>query len=511
VSTSTQPAAPSTADETILLLPEQEHAFRAAARQMAEAKLSIELSTSAYDSLADQIEQDFGATGIVLPDASAEIGDRVAEAEGLLYEAARLIADVLVGKEDWEPGRLQEARDAVDRGQRRVRESCRDGLARLLAAAGIEGMSAGQVFAEIQEGVQRQMDLDPAESEEVGFSLVQTIASAAYDTTLILGVDRNDRLQVIRPALPMIEQMRMAEINLLVSLSAYSDRTPLAARVERDAALWTFERYAARREKEGGHLTRAAQWMFLDRPFLGLGKRTLVDDLIENESAHHPEARIALARAWSQSSVGLYWVDANDDGTARYERLPDAGAIPVYGRVHDENIREPHQKSGLAIGRVIPMGEGEHMAAMGSDFFPRVSRAQAEEVAGRARETESDEVRMPLAIEDAVARAVLKQSTPRRIRPSEGRYDAIDTMFAARDILWRAGLAKAEDGRSVETEGPDSEAPDGELEFLVDAALDGWIRALIEDINADPRPARPARSRGGKKQGKKGAKRRKSR
>jgi hypothetical protein len=490
------------------LPPEQSNEILAVARLLAHAEDASRLDGT-YQGFREVIAEKRGRSAS-LPDVSDELFEHVRqmdeEREALTRRVARMVCEV----EEWDLPALRDGRERLESLRRRASECCRTGVTQAMEAAGFDRETSREAYMKFVERLAEQEGGAEA-PEQRGLALIRKCVAQLLDEYLLLTPDEEGRVSVHYPELDDVTFSHLGETFLLDTLQRFLDAQENAAQVERDATNWAFSRYAARKPGSTAVDGRAQQWLYIDRPFTALGNRTVIEAMLAEPTEPLPPSREQLAKEWDQARLDLYWVEANEDGTARYTSLLDEEA-PAFNPVLDSTIREPHQRSGLAIARLVPLWGDRYTTAVGADFFPRVRYEQALEIARLAWEIERGSVPITLAVEAAVSRSVLKLSAPRRVRPSDGTEDARERLPFALQIFWEAGLVKTEDGRTIETEGEDSLVPREPLVFHSDVILRDWMVAMIEDAEGTDAPGARGRTKGaGRKAAKKKSKRGKSR
>ncbi|HEU0079968.1 MAG TPA: hypothetical protein VFQ76_20140 [Longimicrobiaceae bacterium] len=213
--------------------------------------------------------------------------------------------------------------------------------------------------------------------------------------------------------------------------------------MERAAARWWFARWTPPGRMEE-HLfargVREQEFALVDRPFLALEDRTAIEHLADTEELDgFPPKQRHMAMQLLESVVGV-WEVLERSGADAVLRAPLDGKIyPV-----KEHAPEDHYGAGfLALGRLIPFGDGTWLRSPGAVFFPADSPHQARAFAEALGQDVSD---LPVVVTvEALISTMVSRSRPklpREVRPAPSAAEAEELLEEMQQLMREAGLTR---------------------------------------------------------------------
>jgi hypothetical protein len=275
--------------------------------------------------------------------------------------------------------------------------------------------------------------------------------------------------------------------------------------MERGAAHWWFERWTPPGRMEE-HLfargVREQEFALVDRPFLALDDSTAIEHLADTgELDGFPPKQRHLAMQLLESEAGV-WEVVERHGADAVLRAP------LDGRLFQvrEHAPEEHYGAGLlALGRLIPFGDGTWLRSPGAVFFPADSPRQARafaEALGPQTGDLPDVVKIEMLISTLAAGARVK--LPRELRPAASAADAAEILEGMQELMLAAGLTREVTREELPPDVDRSRLPDGGPFFIhdVDVVVADWLTELGKLVRKG-QARRERRQKGGGK-GKKG-------
>ncbi len=429
------------------------------------------------------------------------VRDELADAVQAL-SAGQLFAYVLTAAEELEPDAAEELRERVRALARKVVDRALGGRGAPSAVELREAASSLMEEVEALAGPALKELLRSAEAEEVLAEVGLLLREAALESLeMDVALGRHPEQGLLLTALPVTRHQ--AHVWLLGAL--YDRLEEWVARdallmCERVAVDWWFSRWTPARtppEHEFAQGVREQELALVDRPFLGLGGRTLVEALEEDgELDGLPEKQRRMARGLRDSVVGVWEVSERDG-----ERVVLRG--PLDGSTYEVREHAPEQPYGtgaLALGRLIPFGDGTWLRSPGMLIVPGFGD-RAEEMAEAMEAT--DGLPECAVVEGLISSLGGYTRLPRELPPAPGVREAKEAMEELTPLLVEEGIATEAAPDDIPPGMDLSRLPaDGKVyDFAVDVVMADWMQALGE--MARKADARKARKEKRKKEGKK--------
>jgi hypothetical protein len=281
--------------------------------------------------------------------------------------------------------------------------------------------------------------------------------------------------------------------------------------MERRAAHWWFERWTPPGRMEE-HLfargVREQEFALVDRPFLALDDRTAIEHLADTEELDDfPPKQRHMATKLLESEVGV-WEVVERQGVDAVLRAPLDGRL---FRVREHAPEEHYGAGSLALGRLIPFGDGTWLRSPGAVFFvadsPFQARALAEAL-GPGTGDLPDVVKIEMLISTLAAGRKLR--LPREVRPAPSAADAGDILEEMQELMLEAGLTREVTRDELPPDVDRSRLPDEGPFFIhdVDFVVADWLTELGKLVRKG-QTRRERRQKGGKgRKGKAGRRRR---
>jgi hypothetical protein len=213
--------------------------------------------------------------------------------------------------------------------------------------------------------------------------------------------------------------------------------------MERRAAQWWFSRWAPPGRMEE-HLfargVREQEFALVDRPFLALDDRTAIEHLADTgELDGFPPKQRHLAEQLLESVVGVWEVVERHGADAVFRAPLDGKLYPVREHAPDER----YDVGMLALGRLIPFGDGTWLRSPGAVFYPADSPRQARALAealGPETGDLPDVAKVEMLISTLAAGARVR--LPREVRPAASAADAGEILEEMQELMLEAGLTR---------------------------------------------------------------------
>lgn len=378
-------------------------------------------------------------------------------------------------------------------------------------AAELRENAAAQLAAlrELAEGPVAELlpatpaDVPPQILPEVS-ALLREAALEEWEHDVVLAVHPEEGLQLAAWPVTLAQSMVWLLEPMYARIEAWVLGEDLMA-TERGATRWWFERWTPVRRKEQDEFARGVreqEFALVDRPFLALDDRTAVEYMADaGELDEFPRKQRHMARQLRESVVGVWEVREHEG-----ERL--VLASPLGGETLEVREHAPgaaYAAGSIALGRLIPFGDGTWLRSPGMAFLGGAPAGQARTMAaGLGEETGGlpDAVKLEAMLTTVVGRTPL----PRTVPPGPGPAEAGEILESLRELLVDADLAVEVPRDELPPELDRSALPDGPIySFAIDPVLGDWIAALSE-LAAKGASGRAAKGKRGAKKGRKGAK-----
>ncbi|MBV9774211.1 MAG: hypothetical protein JO040_09695, partial [Gemmatimonadetes bacterium] len=247
--------------------------------------------------------------------------------------------------------------------------------------------------------------------------------------------------------------------------------------LERTASSWWFSRWCPPRPMRGGEFAqgvREQEFSLVEWPLASL-ERTAVECLAEEGEL--PPRQQHLAEQLRESFVGVWEVRATDDVDTLLASPLDGRTYPV--REHAPEVG--YRVGAVAMGRLIPFGDGTYLRSPGMLFTGPAEPEFARPLAGVLEK--APQSLPPAAVLEAVVSRVFGQAdVPREVKPARNAKEAKELLAELRPLLEEAGMARRITLDELAPEVDRSQlSPDAELyDYELDTVLYEWIQALGE-------------------------------
>lgn len=432
--------------------------------------------------------------------------------EGDLLRAVHaLAAGFRVRTTAW-PAEDDEERPVYDTGTRLARDIVAAALGAGDAAARLAG-AADDHYARARELADDLPPLDdvvPTDLELGTATAALREQSLEHHTTGVMLGTREDRgLVLVASAATPAQAHAWLLGPLYEKLEGWAARDPLTS-LERAACAWWFSRWRGPRPLPGDEFARGVreqEFTFVDRPMLAV-EESAVDHLVRSGLLRGVgERQQHVARQLVRSRAGVWRVDSRVEGRAVFVGPLDGERYDVLE--HATTGDNPYRAGFIALGRLIPLGDGTWLRSPGTlllsygDRSPSLARTLAEGL-----ETQRGSLPMPAAVEFTVHQLYGARGLPRTVPPSPSPEDAAD---AGRDLsllLRAAGLARPADPSSnPEAARMAARTQNTEvLEYNLDMVLAQYMQAIVQQSQKS-RAVREARRRTQRMPKKKGRRR----
>ena len=282
--------------------------------------------------------------------------------------------------------------------------------------------------------------------------------------------------------------------------------------MERGAARWWFSRWAPPGRMEEHVFARGVreqEFALVDRPFLALDDRTAIEHLAETgELDDFPPKQRHMATQLLQSEVGV-WEVLERDGDESVFRAPLDGKLY---RVREHAPEHRVEAGMLALGRLIPFGDGTWLRSPGAVFFPADSPHQARDFAvalGPDTGPLPDVARFEMLISTMAAGG--KPRFPREVRPAASAADAGEILEEMQQLMRESGLTREVTRDELPPDVDRSHLPDEGPFFIntVDFVVAEWLTELGKLVRkGQARRERRQKGSGKARKGKSGRRRR---
>jgi hypothetical protein len=246
--------------------------------------------------------------------------------------------------------------------------------------------------------------------------------------------------------------------------------------MERLASRYWFDRFSLPtypEEMELSHYVREQEFTFAGREFVSLG-----DTVARNYAIHKGATLPAVRRmleALVRSRASLFAVRERQGASSVMEDLSDGKRYTVHE--HNESLR--YDARSVALGRLLPRGDGAYARSVGMAFshWPEGAASIGQTLVS------ADAVGLDREI---VLEGMLTQAQggtiPRRVRPAASKREAHELLTDFGTALLEAGLARdlAPDAASPELRALGEATGHQMLEMDLDNVLAEWFRALSE-------------------------------
>jgi hypothetical protein len=251
--------------------------------------------------------------------------------------------------------------------------------------------------------------------------------------------------------------------------------------MERAAAQWWFSRWAPPGRMEEHVFARGVreqEFALVDRPFLALDDRTAIEHLADTgELDDFPPKQRHMAMQLLESVVGV-WEVLERDGDESVFRAPLDGKLY---RVREHAPEHRVEAGSLALGRLIPFGDGSWLRSPGAVFFPADSPGQARDLA-EALDPDTGSLPDVAKIEMLVSTlaSTARPRFPREVRPAASAADAEEILEEMQRLMLEAGLTREVARDELPPEVDRSRLPDDEPFFIhsVDFVVGDWLTEM---------------------------------
>ncbi|HYW08357.1 MAG TPA: hypothetical protein VE913_15470 [Longimicrobium sp.] len=321
--------------------------------------------------------------------------------------------------------------------------------------------------------------LDEVDNELLEFTseLINEAALESHDHEAGLGFREEDETIVLACSPLSPGEARIGLLALVFRfVEAAVARDPLLA-MEREASAWWFERWTVDTEEHVVPATvREGEFSLVERATLRDNRPVLQALLKYGELDDLPPRQRKLAEQLWRSVVGVWTVrERDDDGAVLVWEVDDT----VF-RVREDPGAD-YVAGDVAVGRLIPLGDGEWMRSPGmvlldqpgDEWVDAVSRAFADAIPARIPDG--------VVVEAALTRSA-GGDVPRRIPPARGAAEARTVLADALRILGERGFARPLDDEErsvgmVAHRHPTAHPP---VDFVADTVVSEWLTALAE-------------------------------
>ncbi|HEX7050822.1 MAG TPA: hypothetical protein VF188_11510 [Longimicrobiales bacterium] len=325
--------------------------------------------------------------------------------------------------------------------------------------------------------------------------LIREVGLEAFDASVVLAAGRDGRSHMAWHPVPAETALVWLQGRLFDRLEAFA-LTDGLLRLERRASRWIFDRWSPPLrfgDREAVAFTRNVrerEWSLTEHDTLRFGQPVLhafcdrpLFDLV-------PARQQRLARAMRGAVAGVFTVASHDGDDVVFEGPLDRRRY----RVHEHNTDARYEAGFVAIGRLIPLGEGRWLRSPGMLIF----KTPAADAAHQYAETFERGRGVPptIRMEGLIGAVAGRRDVPRDVPPAASPAEALALLQTIRQTLEEHGLVEeVEPGQAP----PELLAPEGEerryFGFRVDDEMAAWIAALAEQARSGRGPGR----RGGRR------------
>lgn len=348
-----------------------------------------------------------------------------------------------------------------------------------LRAAAVEAAETAAEIAD-EQGFDLSESLDEV-SDELMLLAEEVIREAAleyhtHDAYLALQGDTDDVLLVAVPV-----SVAQAHVGLLGDLfdrieAGISSNALLE--LERGASAWWFQRWRPAKPIEADEfpsLVREQEWTLVERPTLALKTPFLHDFMADEEAvAGLPPRQRHMARQLMESVLGIWQVRDRTGSDATYVSAVDGSEYPV----KEHAPVEEYAAGAVAIGRLIPFGDGTWLRSPGVviniDPTPEWTRALADVM----KRVESANLAPAILLEAALTTAMTGERVPRSVPAARSASEARGVLAEMVPLFIEAGIATETDASALPEELRAS-APAGTLlDYELDEVFGDFLEAL---------------------------------
>lgn len=247
--------------------------------------------------------------------------------------------------------------------------------------------------------------------------------------------------------------------------------------MEREASRHWFDRFSLARypeEMELSHYVREQEFTFAGREFVSLGDTVARNYAIHKGATLRPAARRML-EALVRSRASLFAVRERRGASSVMEDLADGTRYTVHE--HNESLR--YDAQSVALGRLLPRGDGAYARSVGMAFshWPEGAASVGQTLVS----ADAFGLDREIVLEGMLTQAQ-GGTIPRRVRPAASRREAYDLLADFSMALREAGLARdlAPDAATPELRALGEATGHQMLEMDLDNVLAEWFRALSE-------------------------------
>lgn len=348
-----------------------------------------------------------------------------------------------------------------------------------LRAAAIEAIETAAVIGD-EQGFEVSESLDEV-PEELMVLAEEVIREAAleyhtHDAYLALQGETDDVLLVTVPV--SVAEAHVGLLgNLFAHLEAGVDAHPLLA-LERIASAWWYGRWRPAKPIEADEFpasVREQEWTFVERPTLAL-KTPFLHDLMADEEAVAgllPRQR-HMARQLMESVLGIWQVRERTGNDVTYVSAVDGSERPV----KEHAPVEEYGAGAVAIGRLIPFGDGTWLRSPGTVINISPTPEWTGALAGVMKRAAELDLPPAILLEAALTSAMTGEKTPRSIPPARSASEARGMLEAMIPLFIEAGIATETDASALPEELRAS-APAGTLlDYELDDVFGEFLEAL---------------------------------
>lgn len=269
---------------------------------------------------------------------------------------------------------------------------------------------------------------------------------------------------------------------LYEKLESWALEDPMTS-TERAACAWWFSRWRGQRPLPGDEFAsgvREQEFTFVDRP-MHLPDATPVEHVAEHGGPRGLGGRqMHMAAQLARSEAGVWRVESRAEGRAVFVGPSSGRRYEV--REHATLADTPYGPGYIALGRLIPFGDGTWLRSPGTFLmgYGTETHALARELAV-GLETQRGGLPVPAAIELAAHSLYGIRGLPRAVPPAPTPDHAAELGRDLGQLLRAAGLARVVDA----TANPDAvklaKLPNTEiLEYHLDIVLAEFLGALVQ-------------------------------
>jgi hypothetical protein len=348
----------------------------------------------------------------------------------------------------------------------------------------------------------RELELVPLDGYEPAADVLGFTSAALREQALehhtaqtLVATDRDGgRVLVSMPV--SVEQAHVWLSGVLYEkVEAWVDEDPLIS-LERAASAWWLSRWRGPRPLPGddfAHGVREQEFSLVERPLRCLGVSAMEHLVEEGHLRSIGRRQRHMAAQLLQSHVGVWTVESRADGLAVFVAPLDGARYPV--REHATPEDNPYGPGYLAMGRLIPFGDGTWLRSPGT-FLMSHGKRSAALARDLAHGLLDQAAHMPLeaALEGVVYTLAGVRGLPRAVPPASTPDGAAALGQELTTLLRQAGIARPADPGSLIAQRLSTGMNAEVLEFELDLVLSEYVQAVLQQSQKS-RAVRDARRR----------------